>query len=424
MSRTPQRQLFAVAILAGLFAAPIRPSIHAASTPPWVARGPEGRLVYGTDEQGNRIPDFSGCGYAGSDRPIPEVPARILVPAEPGDATDRIQRAIDYVAGLAPDAEGRRGAVLLLAGRHEVLGSLQIRRGGVVVRGQGMNAGGTTVVATGVDRRTLIRVHGAAAARDDQERARRIRDDYLPVGATRFQVEATAGLQPGDLVRIIRPSAQAWIDFLGANDLGGGVAGWQPGTRDILWRRTVAGVLGNEVTVDAPLTTALEQRFGGGSLERCRWPGQLTDVGIENLRLESVFDPVRPKDEDHAWCAITFENAADAWVRQVTFLHFAGSAVSVFESATRVTVQDCLSLAPVSEDGVSGATRSSRRASRRCSCVATPRKAGTTSGSGTAPPAPTPLSSVKRSKRSRTAVPSKAGQVASCMTTFALMATR
>ena len=45
------------------------------------------------------------------------------------------------------------------------------------------------------------------------------------------------------------------------------------------------------------------------------------------------------------------ENAADAWVRQVTFKHFAGSAVALYESCQRVTVQDCLSLAPVSEDG-------------------------------------------------------------------------
>jgi hypothetical protein len=49
--------------------------------------------------------------------------------------------------------------------------------------------------------------------------------------------------------------------------------------------------------------------------------------------------------------AITMENVSDAWVRQVTFEHFAGSAVYVLETANRVTVQDCKSLAPVSEIG-------------------------------------------------------------------------
>ena len=58
-----------------------------------------------------------------------------------------------------------------------------------------------------------------------------------------------------------------------------------------------------------------------------------------------------PKDENHSWFAITMENAADAWVRRVTFEHFAGSAVAIYESCKCVTVEDCHSLAPVSEDG-------------------------------------------------------------------------
>ena len=45
------------------------------------------------------------------------------------------------------------------------------------------------------------------------------------------------------------------------------------------------------------------------------------------------------------------ENAMDSWVRQVEFQHFAGSAVAIYETCKRVTVQDCLSLAPVSEIG-------------------------------------------------------------------------
>ena len=49
--------------------------------------------------------------------------------------------------------------------------------------------------------------------------------------------------------------------------------------------------------------------------------------------------------------AITMENVSDAWVRQVTFEHFAGSAVFVLATANRITVEDCKSLAPVSEIG-------------------------------------------------------------------------
>jgi hypothetical protein len=81
------------------------------------------------------------------------------------------------------------------------------------------------------------------------------------------------------------------------------------------------------------------------------WPGRIENVGVENLRLTSAYDTANLKDENHSWFAITMENVADAWVRQVTFQHFAGSAVAVYESCKRVTVEDCVSLASISENG-------------------------------------------------------------------------
>src|SRR5205823_848526 len=100
--------------------------------------------------------------------------------------------------------------------------------------------------------------------------------------------------------------------------------------------------------VDAPITTAIEKSAGG--YLQLAVSSHITNIGIENLTLESTFDAKNPKDENHSWCAITMENAADAWVRQVTFKHFAGSAVAIYESCKQITVEDCSSLAPVSED--------------------------------------------------------------------------
>lgn len=317
-----------------------------------VAEGSGGELSYATDLYGNRVPDFSSCGYAGGHRPIPSAPVRVVVAPVSGDATARIQGAIDHVSRLAPDASGLRGAVLLLRGRHEIRGGLRIEQSGVVLRGQGMDEDRTTLVAAGVDRRTLIRVVGRNDRRDAARPPVPIGDAYVPVGATRFRLQTADDLKPGDFIRITRPSSKEWIDFLGATDFGGGVGeGWKPGTRDVVWDRVVRSVDGNEVTVDAPLTTALESRFGGGFVTPFLWPGRIENVGIENLRLESTFDAARPKDEDHAWCAVTLENVVDSWLRQVTFRHFAGSAVAVHATAQRVSVRDCLSLAPVSEIG-------------------------------------------------------------------------
>src|SRR5690606_6425830 len=91
-------------------------SVHAQKKPkplPPVSQDASGRLVYIPDAQGNRVPDFSYCGYMASEQPIPHVPVRMVVPLLKGDATLPIQAALDHVAALPPDAEGFRGAVLL-----------------------------------------------------------------------------------------------------------------------------------------------------------------------------------------------------------------------------------------------------------------------------------------------------------------------
>src|SRR5207249_2593805 len=104
------------------------------------------------------------------------------------------------------------------------------------------------------------------------------------------------------------------------------------------------------VTLDAPITTAMESEVGGGRVEAYTWPGRIDNVGVENLRCESAYDGKNPKDEAHAWSAITMENAENVWVRQVVAEHFAGSLVAIWETCKWVTVEDCASLAPVSEE--------------------------------------------------------------------------
>src|SRR4051812_30033835 len=91
-----------------------------------VAAGRDGRLAYAADSLGNRIPDFSHCGYMSGGVQIPDVPVRVVVPYKKGDATQRIQGAIDYVASLPEDDHGFRGAVLLQKGNYEIAGALRI----------------------------------------------------------------------------------------------------------------------------------------------------------------------------------------------------------------------------------------------------------------------------------------------------------
>ncbi len=322
---------------------------------PIVSLGTDGKLVYDADDHGNRVPDFSNCGYAGGDRPIPDAPVRVVVSPVAGDEAARIQMAIDYVASLPADTNGIRGSVLLLKGRHEVFGGLQITNSGIVLRGQGMGEDGTILVAAGVDRRPLIRITGQNDPSSSSNSNWQITDDYVPVGAASFHLKNASGLKTGDTIQIIRPSAKEWIDALGMTEFGGGIGDWRlvwhPGGYDLVWDRVIQKTDGNLVTIDAPITTAIETNFGGGRIEAYLWPGRIENTGVENLRLESTFDASNLKDENHSWFAITMVCAANTWVRQVTFEHFAGSAVAVYESCKRVTVEDCISLTPVSEVG-------------------------------------------------------------------------
>ncbi|WP_353718446.1 hypothetical protein [Dyadobacter sp. 676] len=74
-----------------------------------VALAEDGRLAYTPDSLGNRIVDFSYAGYMAGTQAIPDVPVRVTVPAREGDATARIQAAVDYVGNLPLDANGLRG---------------------------------------------------------------------------------------------------------------------------------------------------------------------------------------------------------------------------------------------------------------------------------------------------------------------------
>lgn len=318
---------------------------------PPVALNTGGTLVYTPDAQGNRIPDFSYCGYMAGEQPIPDAPVRIVVPPVKGDATAAIQAALDHVAALPADKQGLRGAVLLQKGQYEIAGGLTIRASGVVLRGSGAGGNGTVLTGTGFDRQTLIRIAGV----NDRTTAAavKISDAYVPVNARTFHVADAKGFKAGDKVLVHRPSTKAWIDLLGTDHFGGGITalGWKPGERDIDWDRTITNVDGSTITLDAPITTALDTAYGGGTVAVYNWQGRISRAGVENLECRSTYDKHNPKDEDHRWMAITLENISDAWVRQVTFEHFAGSAVAVLETAQRITVEDCRSLSPVSEIG-------------------------------------------------------------------------
>lgn len=309
----------------------------------------DGKLTYETDARGNRVLDYSSCGYRNSSEAVPAVPNSVFVSWQAGDNSARIQKAIDYVSSLPAGPDGRRGAVLLDKGTFELSTPLRISASGVVLRGNGVNS--TTLVKNGVDRGALIYVEGVYNPVVTDTVA--ITSAYVPVNSRTFQVSDSKGLKAGERVFIVRPSSKEWIASIGCDIFGGGISalGWKAGDIDLRWDRDITSVSGNDVTIDYPVTMALDSKWGESSLMTYTWPGRISEVGVEYLTLVSAYDKKYPKDEDHCWDGISISNAEDCWVRKVDFRNFAGSAVILQPTASCITVEDCRSTEPVSEVG-------------------------------------------------------------------------
>ena len=193
-------------------------------------RSAGGHLDYVVDERGNRVPDYSYCGYMASEALIPTVPVKAVVPVAKGDRTADIQAALDYVSSLEADADGFRGAVLLEAGQYEISQTLWIKASGVVLRGSGMMAGGTEILSTATDRITMIRFQG----QDDRtyEQALNVADKVVPTGALTIQVPGHK-FKAGDhiVLRQGMPAMDPERQGSGRAMMGGSSASWQRGIR-------------------------------------------------------------------------------------------------------------------------------------------------------------------------------------------------
>jgi hypothetical protein len=311
-------------------------------------------LLGGTSTRAAELPaiDFSLAGYGGGTS-LPSAPTRgLLVRPTGGDDTALLQAALDTLAKDPAGPDGFRGTLLLAAGTFKVAGGLQVGAGGIVIRGSAEN-GGTRILATGHSRRTLIDIRTEAPAQTAAPLA--IRGETVPVGATTVELESVEGLAVGDRIVVTRPSPREWIAALEMNKAPGSFADmrlhWLPDSRNLAWDRTITAVdaASKRITFDAPLTAALERRFGGGTVAKVAANAPLQRVGVEFLTLESETAPGNARDEEHAWIAVKLDRVEDAWVRNVTARHFAGSAVRVGSHARRVTVENCRFEAPVSE---------------------------------------------------------------------------
>jgi len=321
-----------------------------------------GRLQYVRDSLGNIIPDFSYAGYKNSDQPIPDIPVVLTIGPIDGDNTAHIQQAIDSVAKMEVDSTGFRGALLLKSGSYEIKGTVYINESGIVLRGEGDGddpSQNTILYATGNSpkQRTVLIAGG-----NDETKWRDmvpgtksyITDDTVLVGAKTFHVQKPNYYHRGDNIIIFHPCTDEWlqaIDYGGthSNDPNaepGVDVPWEVGSQPIVYNRYIKKIEGDAITIDAPLYNHFIKAQSKSYVYKYLRHKLKTNIGIENLRID--IETVGGTNENHAWNGIDLFLVEDAWVRNCTVLHFGESGFRT-HTATRVTIEKCKALDPVSE---------------------------------------------------------------------------
>ena len=325
----------------------------------WVYPSATGNLLYQLDSRGQRINDFSQCGYRGGTEPLPNVTALIpqsrwvYVSPGTGDDTALIQAAIDSVEAQTPDANGWRGVVYLNAGEYQLATTLTIQASGVVLKGAVdlSNSPVARLRATDARQYTLISVTTTSTRSTVANTTRNFTQKLVPAGARTFEVDSISGLAVGHTVIVKRPSPANWIadidmDQLGAASGDPAAYPWAAGSKDLSFDRTITRIDGNWITVDIPLPQTFEVVYGGGQIWRYTWSGRLQQVGIEDIY--GFSDYASSTDEAHAWTFISTRNLQNGWVRNITAQYFGCSAVTVDDGSKWVTVADSQCLDPIS----------------------------------------------------------------------------
>lgn len=331
---------------------PVTPIVAAESQ--WVRTGVTGRLFYVPDAEGDRILDFTNVGYRGHGSELlpNDIPTTITIAPVAGDDTATIQSAINQLAAMPLQANGYRGAVLLQAGHYDINTQLNINASGIVLRGVGRDTNGTVLHARGTTQRALVNIIGSGSQSLTGSTYNML-DKVVPAGTNGFRLNSVSGLSVGQTVRVERPGTQAWVNAVGMGLPDAEDPAWQPSDFNIQHDRTITRIEGNRVFLDAPLATSFELQFGGGTLRRYTWSGRIQNVGVENIRAESDYNPADVSgsdlvDEDHAWTFVTVNRAQDVWVRNSLSRYFGYAAVQADNDSKWVTVDNVVSEEPVS----------------------------------------------------------------------------
>ncbi len=313
------------------------PGHSASSKQAWVSLDSSGRLVYRTLPRGDRIVDFSHAGYRGGGVPLPRVRAERTIAPSGGDDSAAIQHAIDEVSAM-PLKDGFRGAVVLAPGTFQCSATLNITASGVVLRGSGPLAGGSTLQLTGDP-------HGAIAVSGQQKveaigTPTHIVEPYVPSGSQSITLDDASSFAPGDRIRITRITTPQWLHYMGMDRMvrDGKAETWVGNSISTL--RAVAGRRGNELTLDVPLTDSYDRTYlppEGAEVTKVALSGGIEEDGIESLH---ILAPAREVAfDDPLFRAINLSGLRDGWIRDI-YVDDTTEGIDAGSDATRITIEN------------------------------------------------------------------------------------
>jgi hypothetical protein len=139
----------------------------------------------------------------------------------------------------------------------------------------------------------------------------------VPSGASSFRVRGASAFHPGDRVLVLRPVTPEWVHFMGMDTLvrDGEPQTWIRAGSVIRTDRVIDSVDGDRVTLDVPLSDALDSQFTAASLVRYSFPGRITEVGVEGLRIEAPFEDAPITEPQYT--ALRMDAVEDGWARDV-----------------------------------------------------------------------------------------------------------
>lgn len=295
-----------------------------------ITLGPDGKLVYHPDANGDTIPDFSKAGYMGGEEPIPDVPVVMNLSPVAGNNYTQIQDAINTLKTWPLGTNGLRGAILLAPGIYEGSGTVTVNGGGIVLRGSGEGTNGTIL------RGMSLSISGGSRSLGSTKYT--VTSDYVPVGAKWFTVNSVSGLAVGDEIKITRPSNGTWLDDVYPP---GGKDSWVGAIDNTLYRKITA-IEQNRVMIDAPLVISYDNihGYGGAYFYKATYSGT-QHSGIEYLRVDRG-NSTPDTNGNTGGVMMDFGGVQNCWVRHLYNDRMNGHTMDV-GGARYITIQDVTS---------------------------------------------------------------------------------